>query len=275
MSDRLCREDHGYEEAQLNKQVQETNPELVQAFISFVDLHESLEHTQQQLAKLKELGKFVVGIRYPTAHSSDFHLWAPAHSMKDSTVQSGVKAIGGAGLVVEIFCFSHQLHEFYNEAKQQPTVRFVLDHCGVPLHYGNSHKRAKVFSHWLEAITKVASLPNVCLKISGLGMACLGFGWHTRKTRPSLDEVVAAWEPIVSNSFKLFGIDRCMIASNFPMDKVSVGFTLCINAFKTIFKDLSREDKIKLFHDNALRIYGLSSPAPVLSGSAGAGVASD
>ena len=48
-----------------------------------------------------------------------------------------------------------------------------------------------------------------------------------------------------------------MFASNFPVDKVSGGYTQVFNAFKIIVRDFKQEDKQKLFHDNAERVYRL------------------
>ena len=67
-----------------------------------------------------------------------------------------------------------------------------------------------------------------------------------------------AWKPYILHCIECFGIDRCMFASNFPVDKVSCSYTSLFNAFKIIVKDFSAEDKKKLFHDNAVRIYRLT-----------------
>jgi predicted TIM-barrel fold metal-dependent hydrolase len=63
----------------------------------------------------------------------------------------------------------------------------------------------------------------------------------------------------VLHCIECFGVERCMFASNFPVDKVSCSYTVLWNAFKRIVDSagFSMEDKRKLFHDNAIRCYSL------------------
>jgi predicted TIM-barrel fold metal-dependent hydrolase len=53
----------------------------------------------------------------------------------------------------------------------------------------------------------------------------------------------------------MFGVDKCMYESNFPVDKGSCSYGSLWNAFKLISKDMSDEEKNKLFYENAARIY--------------------
>ena len=101
------------------------------------------------------------------------------------------------------------------------------------------------------------SCPNVHVKLSGLGMASAGFGFEKRNKPPNSKELAEAYGPFILHSIECFGVNRCMFASNFPMDKVSSGYTQLFNAFKLIVADFSDEDKRKLFCDNAKRVYML------------------
>ena len=71
-------------------------------------------------------------------------------------------------------------------------------------------------------------------------------------------ELAKAWGPYVRHCLDCFGVDRCMFASNFPVDKVSCSYTALYNAFKRIVRDLPREDREKLFFRNAARVYRLA-----------------
>jgi predicted TIM-barrel fold metal-dependent hydrolase len=53
----------------------------------------------------------------------------------------------------------------------------------------------------------------------------------------------------------MFGFERCMYESNFPVDKWSCSYGSLWNAFKIISEDMSEEEKSKLFYENASRIY--------------------
>ena len=68
-----------------------------------------------------------------------------------------------------------------------------------------------------------------------------------------------AWGPYILHAIDCFGVDRCMFASNFPVDKVSCSYTHLFNAMKKIVnkKGFSDEDKHKLFFENAAKVYRL------------------
>ena len=84
-----------------------------------------------------------------------------------------------------------------------------------------------------------------------------GFGWQHRPKPPTSDELVAATRPYFDFVIAKFGVDRCMWESNFPVDKLSSSYNILWNSFKKISKDFSADEKAKLFHDTATRIYSL------------------
>jgi predicted TIM-barrel fold metal-dependent hydrolase len=53
----------------------------------------------------------------------------------------------------------------------------------------------------------------------------------------------------------MFGVGRCLLASNFPVDSLCTDFDTLYSGFKAIVADLPHQDRRKLFHDNAVRIY--------------------
>jgi predicted TIM-barrel fold metal-dependent hydrolase len=55
----------------------------------------------------------------------------------------------------------------------------------------------------------------------------------------------------------MFGVEKCMYESNFPVDKGSCSYGSLWNAFKLISRDMSDEEKNKLFFKNAARIYNI------------------
>ena len=70
---------------------------------------------------------------------------------------------------------------------------------------------------------------------------------------------VEANRPVVLDTIELFGADRCMFASNFPVDSLCASFADIFKGFESIVADFSAEDRRKLFHDNALRIYRMTA----------------
>jgi predicted TIM-barrel fold metal-dependent hydrolase len=103
----------------------------------------------------------------------------------------------------------------------------------------------------------LAALPHVHVKLSGLLMPILGFGFHERPAPPSATEVAEALGPIVREVVDLFGEDRCMFASNFPMDAVSAPLETILDAYFLALADRSTEGLAKIFAGNAARFYDL------------------
>jgi L-fuconolactonase len=120
-----------------------------------------------------------------------------------------------------------------------PGSTFVLEHAGWPDGPGPDQ-----FRSWRAAITPLAALPNVDCKISGLGMAL-----HT--TDPG------KLRPWVETCIELFGVERCLFGSNFPVDSIAGAYTDLIGAYRQITGSLSPEDQHKLFAANARNRYRL------------------
>ena len=79
-----------------------------------------------------------------------------------------------------------------------------------------------------------------------------------RNERPATsDEIVAATGRYHLKAIELFGPERCMFESNFPVDKQSCSYHVLWNAFKKMTADFSDADKQWLFHDSAAKAYRL------------------
>jgi predicted TIM-barrel fold metal-dependent hydrolase len=60
---------------------------------------------------------------------------------------------------------------------------------------------------------------------------------------------------IVLSVIALFGVERCMFASNFPVDSLCASFATIYRGYDEITQDFSKAERRALFRDNALRIY--------------------
>ncbi|HEX9126354.1 MAG TPA: amidohydrolase family protein, partial [Methylomirabilota bacterium] len=57
---------------------------------------------------------------------------------------------------------------------------------------------------------------------------------------------------------ELFGSDRCMFESNFPVDKMGIGWAALWNALKRIAAGASPDEKRAMFSGTARRVYRLN-----------------
>ena len=86
-----------------------------------------------------------------------------------------------------------------------------------------------------------------------------GFDWHKNSSAPSGSELINRTKRYYDKTLNLFGIDRCMFESNFPVDKISCSYVNLWNGFKELTKDYSQSERAKLFHDNASKTYKLQN----------------
>jgi len=86
-----------------------------------------------------------------------------------------------------------------------------------------------------------------------------GFMFDERPVPPTSRECATQWGPYFKHCVDKFGFDRCMFASNFPVDGISCSYTVLWNSFKIVASDYgwNEEQKNKLFHDNAKMVYSL------------------
>ncbi len=129
------------------------------------------------------------------------------------------------------------LEEAAEVARSFPGTRIVLNHTGFPW-----ERSADGLALWRRGMRALADAPNVHLKISCL---CLPDGpWTLESNRP-----------IVLEAIDIFGVDRCMFASNYPVDGLRASYDLIYDSFKTIVADFPRTDQEKLFSKNAMAFY--------------------
>ncbi len=104
---------------------------------------------------------------------------------------------------------------------------------------------------------ELARLPNVHVKLGGLGMRINGFGFHKGERPPSSEQLAQTWKPWIETCIEAFGVDRCMFESNFPVDKGSYSYAVGWNAFKRLTVHCSADERQALFEGTATRVYRL------------------
>src|ERR1700704_7209271 len=83
-------------------------------------------------------------------------------------------------------------------------------------------------------MAELARRPNVTVKVGGLGMAMGWFDFYQQPSPPSSQMLADAFKPWVETCIDLFGAERCMFESNFPVDKITSGYGVLWNAFKRL-----------------------------------------
>jgi predicted TIM-barrel fold metal-dependent hydrolase len=245
------------EEAERRK----TNTKVCAGIVGAADLALGEKVADVLRAHIDVAGHRFKGIRHITAQHEEVHTGrppAPARLMADPSFRKGFAELGKLGLTFDAWLYHTQIPELTDLALAFPDTPIVLDHLGGPLGVGPYRgKRDLAFREWEAAMKDLARCPNVHVKLGGLGMAVIGFDFHEKPRPPSSDELATAWRPFLQTTIELFGADRCMFESNFPVDKGMFSYAVAWNAFKRIASGASAAEKRALFHDTAARFYRL------------------
>lgn len=205
-------------------------------------------------------GRFA-GIRQSTAwdaHDRVHKVVPTAAMLADPNFRAGFAGLAALGLVFDAWVYHPQLREVADLAAAFPNTQIVLNHVGSPILGGPyAADRAKVFADWKAGMANVARHPNVTVKLGALPIRLPGA--DVSKDMPPLsEEVAAAWKPWLETSIDLFGAERCMFESNFPVQKRWCSYQVVWNAFKRIAANASVNEKDALFAGTAARVYGVS-----------------
>jgi len=178
--------------------------------------------------------------------------------LSEPTIKASVRSMAQRGLVLDLVVLFHQLLETVDLAVAAPNTKIVLDHLAYPLGVGiYADRAAEVDAEWRRKIRVVAKLPNVYMKLGGLGMWMLGGGWQEGNAPVSSDEIVDRFGSRIAFLIEEFGPERCMFESNFPVDGTAFGYVTCWNAFKKMSRQYSMADRRFLLRDTAIDVYRL------------------
>lgn len=180
------------------------------------------------------------------------------HLMMQPEFRAGLARLTALGLSLDAWAFHPQLADVVDLARAFPRATIVVGHVGGPLGYGPyTGKRDEVFAAWKAGVTALAKCGNTVMKLGGMMMRLGAYDYRTQPAPPSSAELAALWRPYIEPCIELFGADRCMFESNFPVEKMGIGWAALWNAFKHIAARASAGEKRALFSGTARRVYRL------------------
>jgi len=203
------------------------------------------------------------GIRHAIAHTPDktdmmIPGGASPYVSVDPAFRRGLVRLGERGLTYDSWNYHYQNLEVAALAAAAPGTTIVLDHFGTPIGVGAwSGQLDEIYPVWQRDVAALAKNQNVVAKIGGLAMPDNGYGWHTRSTPATSDELVAAHERWYLHTIDCFGPERCMFESNFPVDRFSISYSVMWNALKKIAARFTQDERDQMFASTAERVYSL------------------
>ena len=203
------------------------------------------------------------GVRHGGAWDDDpiignSHVAAGPGLHRDAGFRTGLKRLAALGLSFDAWVFHHQVAEVTELARAFPNANIVLCHMGGVLGYGPyAGRKDEVFRAWNAVMVELARCPNVSVKIGGLMMRLAAIDYLNMSSPPTSEQLADAWRPYAGTCLELFGAERCMVESNFPVEKMGIGYAALFNALKRIAAGASPSEKAALFSGTAKRVYRL------------------
>lgn len=183
----------------------------------------------------------------------------PSNLLSDASFRRGFAQLAPLDLSFDAWMYHTQLPELVDLAQAFPQRTIVLNHVGGAIGIGPyAGKRDAVFADWKANMQSLARCPNVFVKLGGLGMRLFGFDFASRPRPPSSQELAASWRPYIDACIEVFGAERCMFESNFPVDKGTCSYAVIWNAFKRVAAQTSAAETQALFSGTASKVYRLT-----------------
>ncbi len=161
-------------------------------------------------------------------------------SMQDPRWRAGLALLEKHGLSWDLRVPFWHLEEAGEVARDFPRIPIVLNHTGFPW-----DRSPEGLAAWRKGMAALARWPNVHVKISELGL--LDRPWTVETHRGVVLDAVA-----------IFGIERCMFASNFPVAGLFASYATIVNGLGEILGHLPRAQREAFFAGNAQRFYRIA-----------------
>ena len=242
----------------------DSNTKIAAGIVGFADLSLGAAVRPVLEAHMDASSRFR-GVRHasawdPAEKIHNAHTRPPQYLLGSAKFREGITQLTETGLSFDAWLYHLQVPELIALAEANPGLSIILDHMAGPLGIGPyAGQTTEVFKQWQKQMANLAQCENVTVKLGGRAMTMAGFGWHKLERPPGSVELAAALAPYFNTCIDLFGPQRCMFESNFPMDRASCSYTVLWNAFKRLTDKFSDSEKRALFHDTAARVYRLTS----------------
>lgn len=170
-------------------------------------------------------------------HADPRKTYTPRDLLTDPAWETGFARLRQHGLSFDLQIYPSQMPAAARLAARYPDITMILNHTGMPV-----DRDAAGLEAWRQGMRALAQHPNVVVKISGLAM--LDWYWSLESLRP-----------FVLSTIDIFGPERCLFGSNFPVDKLFGSFGRYFGAYLSLLEGFSAAERAAMLTRNAERIY--------------------
>ena len=196
--------------------------------------HASLENGAAARSEVSTLATrpLVKGVRRLLQGESD-----PEFCLRPEFIE-GLKLLVAFDFTFDLCIRHEQLRAVTELVRRAPEVQFVLDHLGKP------PVRERKHDPWATELHALATLPNVCCKISGLTTEADWKNWRPADLRPYVEIALEA-----------FGFDRVLFGGDWPVMTLATDYQRWVETVRELIPFASEQETSQLFRTNAERIY--------------------
>lgn len=159
--------------------------------------------------------------------------------VRDPVFRRHLALLQDYGWSFDLQVFAGQMADAAQLAADLPGITFVLQHCGMLEDTGADNRAL-----WREGMQRLAEQDNVACKLSGLGTFI-----HRNDAAHIAD--------VVGESVEIFGPERCLFGSNFPIEKLWCSYGELIDAYRQVLAAWPEAEQRLMLHDTAARVYRL------------------
>ena len=175
-----------------------------------------------------------VGIRHMIHDEPDDNF------MLRTDFQNGIAQLQKFNLAYDLLLHPRHLLVAAKLVEKFPLQRFVVDHIAKP------KINEKIFSPWKDDLANLAKLPNVFCKLSGMVTETKWQQWNPEDFHAYLDIVI-----------NLFGTDRVMIGSDWPVCNLSGNYQTVMNIVINYIQSFSTVEKEAILGKNCMQFYDI------------------
>jgi len=226
------------EVAWVERTAQETGwPHAIVAFADF-----SVDDVRPQLDRLARY-RLVRGVRMQLHwHENPLYRFAAGPDLcTNPVIRRNIAHLGDYAFTFDLQVFAPQMAGAADLAKACPNVNFIMQHAGMLEDLSLQGRSA-----WRAGMTRLAACPNVFSKLSGLGT------FIHRNDPTHIADVVA-------DTIEMFGAERCLFGSNFPIEKLWTDYRSLVEAHLVATRSLESRQREAIFKNTAMRVYRLLS----------------
>ena len=206
--------------------------DFIAGVVGWVDL--ASDTCEAQLLDFKDQPKFV-GIRHVTHDEPDDDFIIRPEVLR------GLKVLEKHRVPFDLLFFTKHLHHVTQLAKSLPELPMVIDHLAKP-----EIKLGKT-ENWIDNFRAAAKFPNVYCKLSGMVTEADWKNWKPADPKP-----------YVETALELFGPERCMYGSDWPVCELAASYEQQFRALEEALGSISDSERSQIFGGTAQKFYGLA-----------------